>query len=153
RVRAQVGIVFAAPGGGHAEVLDVEETILQAEVEAVGDRDADAGQQLPREAAVVVVGEQPLAAGAVTLEVELGVDADPAVAGTTADEEVDPVARAEVDQGVGHQAGDREVAVEPAFGLDARGDRVEVDQVAGDAVDADPLVRAFTLEPEPAEVV
>src|SRR5690606_37847010 len=86
RVRAQVGVVLAAPGGRHAEVLDVEEAILQAEVEALGDRDTDAGQQLPREAAVVVVGEQPLAAGAVTLQVELGVDADPAVTGTTADE-------------------------------------------------------------------
>src|SRR5690606_30054146 len=47
----------------------------------------------------------------------------------------------------------RQIAIEFTIGLDATDGGVEIDERAGDAVDADALVRAFALQPEPAEIV
>ena len=107
-------------------VIDVEEAILQAKVDVIGNRRANASKKLPGEAAVGIVDQAARA----------GVDARDAAAG--AEEALQAVVGTEVNQAIEHEAQRADLA---------RG--VE----AADFVDAGTTGAGFGFEAERAEIV
>src|SRR5690606_37450935 len=102
---------------------------------------------------VIIVCEELLGARAIAVEIEFGVDIDPAIADTATSEEIEPVGRTEVGKSVRHQALHGKVAVEFPAGLNTRSDWIEIYRHAVDAVDANAFVGGLTFEAKPAEVV
>jgi hypothetical protein len=131
-----------------ADVVDVEETVLQLDVDIVSDRLADARNHLPREARVAVVEERRL----VRKDARV-VELDASHADAAANEAADAFIIAEVEHAVQHEAQRIGIAAGLAYtGEAGRALARQTDRIL-DLVQVSLLVGHLRLEAERAKIV
>ena len=149
-MRAQAAFEHVTKTIDHFDVLGVEEAILQADIDAIGHRSANAREDLPSKPGVRIV-ETRRAVG-----VDGRLDLGPGDTDTATDEALQAVIGTEVGQAVDHEAQRVDVAVrrELACGCEARtGTGREAERADDKLVGVGFTVARFGFDPDRAEIV
>ena len=152
-MRAEPPVDVAAGGVDQMEVVRVEEAVLDARIPVVGDRSANARERLPGEPGVGIVEE----AGAIVGDRQVALD--PRDAGAAADEALEAVVVAEIEQRVDHErqrvgvAGDEVILTGAARKRGRGADRGDRARAHGQEIGIGLAVAGLGFEAEAAEVV